>query len=236
MSKKQINLMKVALVTASCLILMFAFIDRVVDSEDKKIENTTLAETVHNPEKTGVETTSEENTYLSCVSTESETTTEKMTTEMVTTEYIEPVVYFDVKLGWDLQDHIFRECEKHGIDPAIVIAMIERESDFRSRLVGDNGNSFGLMQINKKWHIERMKKLGVTDLFDPYQNVTVGIDYLAENYRKGGTLEWALMAYNGGPSYARRLTAEGIVSKYAKGVLERSEELNEGRVTKNELE
>lgn len=132
----------------------------------------------------------------------------------------EPVVtYFDIPLDEDLQDHIFAECEKYEIGPAVVVAMIERESRFNADAIGDNGRSFGLMQIQEKWHRDRMKKLGCTDLLDPYQNVTVGIDFLAELIDMKGSMTWALMAYNGGPGYANRLRGEGRVSDYAAGVM-----------------
>ena len=132
----------------------------------------------------------------------------------------EPVVtYFDVPLDESLQDHIFAECDKYEIDPAIVIAMIERESGFRESVVGDSGRSFGLMQIQPKWHSGRMEKLGCDDLLDPYQNVTVGIDFLAELIGQGKGVEWALMAYNGGPGYANRLSGKSIVSDYAASVM-----------------
>ncbi len=127
--------------------------------------------------------------------------------------------YYDIPLSKDLQDHIFKICEERDIDPAIVIGVIERESDFRPGRMGDSGKSYGLMQVMKKWHVGRMKKLGVTDLSDPYQNVLVGIDYLDELIDRDKGIEWALMAYNGGPGYANRKAAAGIVTRYAAGVL-----------------
>ena len=129
------------------------------------------------------------------------------------------VLYFDVPLSEDLQDHIFAECETRGIDPAMIIAMIERESRFDVDAIGDSGRSYGLMQIQPKWHGARMEKLGCDDLLDPYQNVTVGIDLLEELIARGKGVEWALMAYNGGPSYANRLSEKSIVSDYAASVM-----------------
>lgn len=134
-------------------------------------------------------------------------------------------LYFDVPLDHKLQDHIFALCEEKCIDPAIIIAMIDKESKFDIDIIGDKGKSYGLMQIQPRWHKERMEKLGVTDLLDPYQNVTVGIDILAELLESGESLEWALMAYNGGHSYANRLTAEGRLSAYASTVIEIASEL-----------
>ncbi len=133
--------------------------------------------------------------------------------------------YFDIPLDEDLQDHIFMICDGYGIDPAIVVAMIQRESNFVIDIVGDNGNSFGLMQIQPRWHQDRMEKLGCTDLLNPYQNVNVGVNYLSELFEKGKSLEWVLMAYNGGPSYANKKEANGEVSTYAKDVIAESERL-----------
>ena len=139
-----------------------------------------------------------------------------------------PVLYFDVPLSEDLQDHIFLVCESYGLDPALIIAVIQRESTYRAKLMGDNGKSYGLMQIQKKWHLERMERLGVTNLLDPYQNVKVGIDYLAELSEMGRGIEWTLMAYNGGPSYANKNAARGIVSNYAKDILTNINNLERG--------
>lgn len=133
--------------------------------------------------------------------------------------------YFNVPLDHKLQDHIFALCEEKCIDPAIIIAMIDKESKFDIDIIGDKGKSYGLMQIQPRWHKERMEDLGVTDLLDPYQNVTVGIDILAELLESGKSLEWALMAYNGGHSYANRLEAEGRLSTYASTVIEIASEL-----------
>ena len=141
------------------------------------------------------------------------------------TEQIEGVKYFDVPLEEELQNYIFKLCEESSIDPALVIAMIYRESSYNPETIGDNGKSFGLMQIQPKWHQWRMDKLNCPDLLDPYQNVTVGIDFLSDLFGRGKSVEWVLMAYNGGPSYADKKEAAGEVSGYAKRVLEYAEGL-----------
>lgn len=153
--------------------------------------------------------------------------TEEEIKEEVPVEIVEEekTEYFDVPLSEDLQDHIFAECERYGIKPQIVFAMIERESRYRADVIGDNGNSYGLMQIQPKWHKARMNKLGCTNLLNPYQNVSVGIDLLGELVNRGKGMEWALMAYNGGPSYANKKMAAGTVSNYAKGVLTAADQI-----------
>lgn len=147
-------------------------------------------------------------------------------TEPIPTPTESPTVYFDVPLDEDLQDHIFEVCEDYDIDPAIIIAIIDRESDFRDWLKGDGGESYGLMQVKYKYHADRMYSLGYDDLMDPYANTHTGISYLASLIDYGYGIEWALMAYNGGPGYARDMHESGTVSAYASGVLEHAEQLN----------
>lgn len=140
-------------------------------------------------------------------------------------EPVEAIEYYNVPLSEDLQNHIFALCEESGLDPAIVIAMIKTESNFKSDALGDGGNSKGLMQIQQRFHQARMDDLGCPDLLDPYQNVTVGIDLLGELYEEGRGLEWALMVYNGGPAHANRNARLGTVSTYVTKVMETSESL-----------
>ena len=125
---------------------------------------------------------------------------------------------WDVPLDADLQLYIFEVSEQYGLEPELVLAVIGQESNYQSQKVGDDGESEGLMQIQKKWHSERMDKLGCYDLLDPYQNILVGVDYLAECINKGG-LAWGLMAYNGGASYANAKTEQGVQTEYVEGVL-----------------
>ena len=129
--------------------------------------------------------------------------------------------YFDIPLSHDVQDHLIAECEKHNISPTIVIAMIDRESRFNTYALGDNGKSAGLMQIQAKWHLKRMINLESTDLFDPIQNITVGVDILAEQLnRYGGDMRKALTAYNRG-SY------QGTITNYAKEILKNAAEVKQ---------
>ena len=139
--------------------------------------------------------------------------------ELPVEETKEERLLYAVPLDAELQHHIIQTCEEHHIDPAIVLAMIWRESGFRADAVGDNGNAFGLMQIQPYWHSARCERLGCDDLLDPYQNVVVGIDYLAESIeRYDGDVAKALVAYNQGHFYE-------TITEYALAVLDMAEEL-----------
>ena len=147
--------------------------------------------------------------------TETEAVTESMETEP-------PVVLYDVPLDDDLQIHIIETAETHGIDPAIIFAMAYKESTYRPHIVNKYG-CYGLLQIKKSCHKGRMKRLGVTDLLDPYQNVIVAVYYLAEQIdRYGGNTAKGLTAYNKG-HYA------GKITYYAKSILAHAEKLNNER-------
>lgn len=149
-----------------------------------------------------------------------ETTTKPtvVTTSVVTTE-APKVTYFKVPLDEDLQDYIFEVCADYDVDPALVMAVIKKESNFKPDTLGDSGRSYGLMQIQPRWHQARMNRLHCSNLTNPYHNVTVGIDLLAELFDTGKSLEWVLMAYNGGASYANKKVANGEVSDYARIVI-----------------
>lgn len=102
----------------------------------------------------------------------------------------------DVPLDGDTQAFLHAACEEAGITYELALAVIRQETEFRN-VIGDNGDSIGYMQIQPRWHEDRMERLGVTDLTDPYSNFRVGCDFLAELLSKY-TLEEALTAYNSG--------------------------------------
>jgi hypothetical protein len=106
----------------------------------------------------------------------------------------------DVPLSYEDQDFLHTACQESGVPYALALAVIERETQFQN-LVGDDGASLGYMQVQERWHWDRMERLGVTDLMNPFGNFRVGCDFLAELLEKYPTQE-ALTAYNSGsPGY-----------------------------------
>ncbi len=138
----------------------------------------------------------------------------------VVAEYREQRPLYDVPLSAEVQRYIFNVSDYYGIEPALIIAIIEKESSYDETAIGDGGESYGLMQIQPRWHTARMDRLGVEDLLNPYQNITVGVDILAGHIATYGDIGAALTAYNRG-SY------NGTVSEYAKSVLERKERIEQ---------
>ena len=102
------------------------------------------------------------------------------------------------------------------------MAMIEAESSGNPDAT--NGNCKGLMQVSEKWHTDRMNRLGVSNIYDPYGNILVATDYLFELFEKYGDVGLVLDVYNGN-SKAMYNSENGILSDYANKILARSEQL-----------
>jgi len=95
--------------------------------------------------------------------------------------------------GFD--DIITSASSQHGVDPKYIRAVIKSESNFDPKAVSPVGAK-GLMQLMDP----TARDLGVTDSFDPQQNVMGGTKYLAQNLKRyGGDPLKAAAAYNAGP-------------------------------------
>jgi soluble lytic murein transglycosylase-like protein len=93
---------------------------------------------------------------------------------------------------------------RHRVDPALVRAVIAAESAWKPDAISRKGAQ-GLMQLGPG----TAQELGVSDTFDPAQNVDGGVRYLRKLLeRYGGDLDRALAAYNAGPSAVDR--ARGV--------------------------
>jgi hypothetical protein len=104
---------------------------------------------------------------------------------------------------WD--EVIDERAAAHGVRPELVRAVIQVESAFNPRARSPKG-AMGLMQLMP----DTAADLGVTNPFDPEQNIRGGVAYLRSLLdRFNGNEELALAAYNAGP---------GAVTKYGSRV------------------
>jgi soluble lytic murein transglycosylase-like protein len=99
-------------------------------------------------------------------------------------------------------DPLIREAsERYGVDPSLVKAVIHQESSFNPYAVSRAGAK-GLMQLMD----DTGEGYGVTDPFDPQQNIRAGTQFLSGLLRKyNGNEGVALAAYNAGPGRVDRL-------------------------------
>ena len=121
-------------------------------------------------------------------------------------------------------------CDIYGVDYTLILAMIETESGYKYDALSSAG-CVGFMQISEKWHKDRMSKCGVEDLRDPYGNIRVGVDFIAELLeRYDGNVLKALAAYNMGAAGAyRNLWQYGIYEyTYTDKVLSKQAAIAEG--------
>ena len=157
-------------------------------------------------------------------------TTKQPTKKQSSSSSTSTKLYTNIPLSARFQKYIDGKCKSYGISTNVVMGCIRTESNFQTQIMGDRGEAYGLMQVQKKWHKARMKKVGATNLLDPYDNVAVGIDYLAELYGIYGNYHKALMAYNGGHAYCKRRLRMGLVnSPYSRRVMNYAEDFKKER-------
>jgi len=83
---------------------------------------------------------------------------------------------------------------RYGLDPALVLALAQAESGLNPNAVSSTGAQ-GVMQLEPA----TAAQYGVTDPFDPTQNIDAGAHYLADLIDKYGDATAAVAAYNWGP-------------------------------------
>jgi soluble lytic murein transglycosylase-like protein len=114
----------------------------------------------------------------------------------------------DSKINWhtirlntqSYAKEVARIAHKHHVDPALVRAVIHAESAFNAKALSKKGAQ-GLMQLMPA----TAKDLGVSNAFNPTENIEGGVKYLAWLLKEfKGDTQLTAAAYNAGPNAVKR--------------------------------
>lgn len=117
-----------------------------------------------------------------------------------------------------------------NIDPYLIFSMINAESTFNPK--DYNSCCYGLMQVSKyavaNYNKTHWTNITLTDTFDPYLNIEVGVEDFNDNLDSQDRSEkLALLVYNGGHSYMKRMTRAWIYdTSYTRKVLNLRDKLH----------
>lgn len=118
-----------------------------------------------------------------------------------------------------LQEYVFNLCYCYNIDWTLVMALIEKESQYQSNVVSKT-DDYGLMQINKSNFEWLTDVTGVTDFLNAKDNIRCGVFVLRKLFEKYDDPCKVLMAYNMGENGAGKLWDMGIYqTEYSQDVL-----------------
>lgn len=104
-----------------------------------------------------------------------------------------------------IDSYIVDSSRRYGIDPLLIYAQMHQESSFKLKALSYKGAS-GLMQLMPA----TARRLGVTNIYDPKQNIEGGVKYMRMLLDMfGQDVNLALAGYNAG---------EGAVMKYGNNI------------------
>ena len=106
-----------------------------------------------------------------------------------------------IPLSAELQAVLFEACTENDVPVALALGVIEVESCFLAD--ADNGQCYGLMQLNRKYF---------PDELPPADNLRAGIEHLGRLLGQYGDPAAALTAYNAGYDTGRRAYANAVLA------------------------
>ncbi len=119
----------------------------------------------------------------------------------------------------EVEGLIHKYANLHGVDPSLVRAVMRHESGFNPQAVSPKGAQ-GLMQLMPG----TADLMGVSNPFDPEQNISGGVGYLRRCLdRFNNDVALALAAYNAGPERVAKTGGVPAIPEtqvYVKNVLE----------------
>ena len=130
-----------------------------------------------------------------------------------------PAWYERLRYPLRYSEYVRVHAREHGLDPALLAAVIYQESKFQPDAQSSSG-AIGLMQLTPSTaHGIAVRtgghKFKTSDLYDPEINIRYGAWYLHDLFVKYGTERLVLAAYNAGQGNVDRWRAEGKPIQFA---------------------
>ena len=110
----------------------------------------------------------------------------------------------DSKSIYEISKTIYEESIKYNFNPLLITALIKVESNFEPKTISDS-YAYGLCQVRRFIAPELAENIGIKwdgaekTLFDPINNIKIGVYYLSILNRDFNDLKTAIIAYNQGP-------------------------------------
>lgn len=121
----------------------------------------------------------------------------------------------NIPMPCEEQKELYEASKEFGVDYYTMIALIDRETDFRN-VKGDGGDSYGYCQIQPKWWYGLMTEIGATDLNVPKDNFRTACAIISKLQDKHKSIEGALVEYNQG-------YYNGSSTAYSREIMENAE-------------
>ncbi len=126
-------------------------------------------------------------------------------------------VIYNIMYPADYKEYVIACSEEYGVDPYLLLAVINTESSFQEDAVSNKGAA-GLMQLTEstaQWVADKMGSddYKQTDLYDPKTNIMMGAWYLADLQDQFSSTELALAAYNAGRGKVTEWITDTVISE-----------------------
>jgi soluble lytic murein transglycosylase-like protein len=131
-----------------------------------------------------------------------------------------------------IDSYIVDSSRRYGIDPLLIYSQMHQESSFKLRATSNKGAS-GLMQLMPA----TARRLGVSDIYDPKQNIEGGVKYMRMLLDMfGGDVNLALAGYNAGEGavmkYGNQIPPYTETREYVRRISSRYSEISDPRVAR----
>ncbi len=132
-----------------------------------------------------------------------------------------------------IDSYIVDSSRKYGIDPLLIYSQMHQESSFKLKATSPKGAS-GLMQLMPA----TARRLGVSNIYDPKQNIDGGVKYMRMLLDMfGGDVNLALAGYNAGEGavmkYGNQIPPYSETREYVRRISARYSEISDPSIARN---